>query len=196
MPHQTPTQPPIAIIGGGPSGLTFARLLETANINYTIFERDTSPQPSARFQGGTLDLHSETGQAALRRAGLTDEFEKLARRNAMTMTVQDAYGNHRSVFDEVRDAPEIDRLQLRQMLLDSIPLERVRWGKTLASVENEIDESKVRGAAGITLHFTDGAVERGFRLVVGADGAWSRLRQLVCVYFPLQGSLRFVPGHG
>jgi 2-polyprenyl-6-methoxyphenol hydroxylase-like FAD-dependent oxidoreductase len=191
MPHQTSIQLPIAIIGGGPSGLTFARLLETAHINYTIFERDTSPQPSARFQGGTLDLHSETGQAALRRAGLTDEFEKLARRNAMTMTIQDAYGNHRSVFDEVRDAPEIDRLQLRRMLLDSIPMERVRWGKTLASVENGTSESKVRGAAGIALHFADGTVERGFRLVVGADGAWSRLRQLVCVYFSLQDILLF-----
>ncbi|KAJ6089638.1 hypothetical protein N7467_004854 [Penicillium canescens] len=194
MPHQTSIQLPIAIIGGGPSGLTFARLLETANINYTIFERDTSPQPSARFQGGTLDLHSETGQAALRRAGLTDEFEKLARRNAMTMTIQDAYGNHRSVFDEVRDAPEIDRLQLRRMLLDSIPMERVRWGKTLASVENGTSESKVRRAAGIALHFADGTVERGFRLVVGADGAWSRLRQLFTPAKPLYSGKSFIEG--
>jgi 2-polyprenyl-6-methoxyphenol hydroxylase-like FAD-dependent oxidoreductase len=182
MPQTPPIQPPIAIIGGGPSGLTLARLLETANITYTVFERDTSPELTSRFQGGTLDLHNETGQAALRRAGLTSEFENLARRNAMTMTVQDAHGNHRNVFSEPRDAPEIDRSQLRRMLLGSIPIERVQWGKGLSSVEREIGESKLRGTGGLVLRFTDGSVERGFGLVVGADGAWSKLRQLVCGY--------------
>ncbi|KAJ5297718.1 hypothetical protein PENANT_c012G01717 [Penicillium antarcticum] len=194
MPHK----PPIAIIGAGPSGLTLARLLETANINYTIFERDPLPEPTSRFQGGTLDLHKETGQAALRRAGLNAEFEKLARRNAMTMTIQDAYGNHRSVFNEARDAPEIDRIQLRRMLLGSIPAERVRWGMGLLSVEKheeyEIDQSELHGNPGLVLHFADGTVEREFGLVVGADGAWSRLRSLFTPVKPIYSGKTFLEG--
>ena len=178
-----PKLDPIAIVGGGPCGLTFARLLETAGINYIMFERDTSSKPTPRFQGGTLDLHAETGQEALRRAGLFAEFERLARRDAMTMTVQDSQGNHRTTFGETRDAPEIDRLQLRQMLLDSIPTHRIRWGKTLCSVESE--SNKQSGDINWVLRFADGTTESGFSLVVGADGAWSKLRQLVSDYLHL-----------
>ncbi|KAJ5762182.1 uncharacterized protein N7511_005564 [Penicillium nucicola] len=193
-----PTKPPIAIIGAGPSGLTLARLLETASINYTIFERDPSPEPTARFQGGTLDLHKETGQAALRRAGLTAEFEKLARRNAMTMTIQDAHGNHRCVFNEPRDAPEIDRVQLRRMLLSSIPTERVQWGMGLAFVErhegDDMGEGEMQNTAELELHFQDGRVESGFGLVVGADGAWSRLRSLFTPAKPIYSGKTFIEG--
>lgn len=168
---------PIAIVGGGPCGLTFARLLETAGIDYVVFERETSSKPSPRFQGGTLDLHPGTGQEALRRAGLYAQFERLARRDAMTMAVQDSHGNHRTTFGGTRDAPEIDRFQLRQMLLDSIPAHRIRWGKSLCYVEN--DSKKPSGASGWVLHFSDGATETGFSLIVGADGMGSKLRPIV-----------------
>lgn len=180
MPHSKPD--PIAIVGGGPCGLTFARLLETAGIDYVVFEREVSSEPTPRFQGGTLDLHFGTGQEALRRAGLSAEFEKVARRDAMTMTVQDFQGNHRTTFGETRDAPEIDRLQLRQMLLESIPEHRIRWSKTLCSVENS---GKKSGAPGWVLRFSDGTTESGFSLIVGADGAWSKLRQIVSINLEL-----------
>lgn len=169
---------PIAIVGAGPCGLTFARLLHNAGVDYVVFERDASPEPTSRYQGGTLDVHGQTGQEALRRAGLHAEFEKLARRDATTMTVQDAHGNHRGTFGEGRDAPEIDRLQLRQILLDSLPADRIRWGKALRSVQRD-GQRKQSDPTGLVLHFTDGSTETGFRLVVGADGAWSKLRQLV-----------------
>lgn len=170
---------PIAIVGGGPCGLTFARLLETAGIDYVVFERDTSPENALQFQGGTLDLHGDTGQEALRRAGLIEEFEKLARRDATTVIVQDFRGNFRKRFGEGRDAPEIDRLQLRQLLLNSLPAHRIRWASALQGVErtSKIGHGHV---ADCTLQFADGSTESGFRLVVGADGAWSRVRPLVC----------------
>lgn len=170
---------PIAIVGGGPCGLTFARLLETAGIDYIVFERDASPENALQFQGGTLDLHGDTGQEALRRAGLIEEFEKLARRDATTVIVQDFRGNFRKRFGEGRDAPEIDRLQLRQLLLNSLPAHRIRWASALQGIERTSKIGHGHGAD-CTLKFADGSTESGFRLVVGADGAWSRVRPLVC----------------
>src|SRR5689334_18047243 len=67
----------IAIIGGGPGGLTLARVLATRGIRSTIFELDE--HPNARNQGGSLDLHAGSGQRALREAGLHEAFTKLAR---------------------------------------------------------------------------------------------------------------------
>jgi len=210
---KTPGTPaPIAIIGGGPCGLIFARLLEVAGIPYIVFERDLSPTNTHHHgrhdQGGTLDVHHETGQAALRAAGLIDEFEKLARRDAAVMTIQDFRGenffrigdiNARTDGDDggegegkkiMNDRPEIDRLQLRGLLLSSIPAERIRWGKTLLCVERRRQEKEREGegegdvgegAGDWVLRFADGTSETGFRLIVGADGAWSKVRSLVCI---------------
>lgn len=175
---------PIAIVGGGPCGLTFARLLECADIDYVVFERDASSVPEPGFQGGTLDIHGQTGQEALRRAGLHGEFEKFARRDATSLLVQNYKGDFCMKFGEKRDAPEIDRLQLRQILLDSLPSHRVRWGKALSSIERDTHKEHL-SAKDVTLHFTDGSMETGFRLVVGADGAWSKVRQLVGRIFTL-----------
>jgi 2-polyprenyl-6-methoxyphenol hydroxylase-like FAD-dependent oxidoreductase len=69
----------IAIIGAGPAGCTLARLLvqEKVPVDITIFEGEKSLD--TRTQGGTLDLHTQSGIEALKRAGLYDEFVKRAR---------------------------------------------------------------------------------------------------------------------
>ncbi|CAJ0548583.1 Ff.00g021960.m01.CDS01 [Fusarium sp. VM40] len=189
------TVPPIAIIGGGPCGLTLARLLETAGINYVVFERDASPTSTLRSQGGTLDIHNKTGQEALRRAGLHGQFKSLARCDATTMTLMDSQGGSRASFgdDNGEERPEIDRQQLRQILLDSIPAERIRWGKTINSVDRKEDEHR-GGAYAWTLNFRDGSTESGFRLIVGADGAWSKIRPLITDAKPVYSGKAFLEG--
>ncbi|KAF4337279.1 tetracycline resistance [Fusarium beomiforme] len=188
--------PPIAIVGGGPCGLTLARLLQTAKINYVVFERDDSPNSATRSQGGTLDIHKETGQEALRRAGLHDQFKSLARYDATTMTIMDSQGKFRASFgdeDDGGDRPEIDRQQLRNVLLNSLPSDRIRWGKILDAVERKAnaDQNDPRDWA---LKFRDGSTESGFRLIVGADGAWSKVRPLITNAKPIYSGKSFLEG--
>ncbi|RSL53971.1 hypothetical protein CEP53_007571 [Fusarium sp. AF-6] len=190
----SPSKPPaIAIVGGGPCGLTFARLLQTAGIQYRVFERDPSPESTSLNQGGTLDIHNETGQEALRHAGLHDEFKKLSRQDATAMTLMNSTGGIKASFSDDADRPEIDRLQLRQLLLNSLPADNIRWGKALSKVRRNEDE-KLSGARSWMLSFADGSTETGFRLVVGADGAWSKVRQLITSAKPVYSGKMFIEG--
>jgi len=166
--------PPIAILGAGPSGLVLGRMLELANIAYVIFERDISSNKTTS-RAGTLDIHTGSGQLALQEAGLLDQFKKLARRDAHTV-LADAQGKvyiRTGESDEANeDRPEIDRKDLRALLLNSIPANKVRWGLKVQQVQRDADGS-------MSVCFADGSIESGFRLVVGADGAWSKARNLV-----------------
>ena len=81
----------IAIIGGGPCGLTLARLLECKGIAYTVFERDSSAT-SNNAAGGSLDIHAETGQRALKEAGLFEKFKKFARYDDTAVAIADKRG--------------------------------------------------------------------------------------------------------
>ncbi|KAF5566724.1 tetracycline resistance [Fusarium phyllophilum] len=186
------TVPPIAIVGGGPCGLMLARLLQTARINYVVFERGESSASTLRSQGSTLDIHRDSGQEGLRRAGLHDQFTSLARYDATTMTLMDSQGKFRASFgdDDGGDRPEIDRQQLRQLLLNSLPTDRIRWGKILDAVHQKENGQ----ARDLTLKFRDGSCESGFRLIVGADGAWSKVRSLVTDAKPIYSGKSFIEG--
>src|ERR1700710_277022 len=74
----------IAIVGGGPGGLTLARLLQQRGAEVSVHERDQSR--NARVQGSALDLHEDSGLAALEAAGLTEAF----------------WANHRPDLDSLR----------------------------------------------------------------------------------------------
>jgi 2-polyprenyl-6-methoxyphenol hydroxylase-like FAD-dependent oxidoreductase len=88
--HSSAQPPCIAIIGGGPGGLTLASILQKHGIRATVFESEASA--SSRSQGGSLDLHNESGLEALRVAGLFDDFMKYARYEGQQMRVIDKSG--------------------------------------------------------------------------------------------------------
>ncbi|KAM0255545.1 hypothetical protein ACHAQJ_005692 [Trichoderma viride] len=140
--------PAIAILGGGPSGLALARLLECNKIDYVVYERDESPSVEGR--GGSLDIHGKTGQLVLKEAGLFEEFNKYARWDATKTLVQDKNGTTHLVFGEDQDAPEIDRASLRKILIESIPPSKIRWGHVVKSVE-KLDSGE------IAINFGDGS---------------------------------------
>ncbi|MCQ9183558.1 FAD-dependent monooxygenase [Streptomyces sp. IBSBF 2953] len=166
----------IAVVGSGPGGLTFARVLHRHGHPVTVLERD--PARDARPPGGTLDLHEGLGQLALDKAGLLPEFQKLSRPEGQAMRILDTAGtvlrDWRPRPDE-RANPEIDRGQLRDLLLG--PLD-VRWGRGVTQVTPGAE-----AADGVRVHFADGRHET-FDLVVGADGAWSRVRPAVSPVTP------------
>lgn len=170
------TTPSVAIIGAGPAGLALARLLEVRGVSYLIYERDASPAVFNRT-GGTLDIHAATGQRAIFEGGLAKEFERYARYDASTFKLWDGVGKGRQYLDLERGAefPEIDRGDLRKIYLEAVPRERIRWGMGLKGITRGDAEGEAP-----TLEFADGTTASGFRLVVGADGAWSKVRSLVC----------------
>jgi len=175
----------ISIVGAGPGGLTCARILQRHGIPVTVYDREADAE--SRNQGGSLDLHDDDGQIALREAGLLEEFLALARFEGQEMRQMDSAGrilaHHIPAADEAA-APEIDRGQLRELLLDSLEPGTVRWGHRLESVS--APEGDVR-----TLTFTNGSRTEA-DLVVGADGASSRVRSAVSSATPEYTGVSFL----
>ena len=159
----------IAIVGAGPAGLTLGRLLLTRGFSVRIFERDASS--TSRVQGGSLDLRTDSGQKALAEAGLAEAFERVSRSEAKAFKLIDSHGKLQpdAGGDTHENAgPEIDRGDLRQLLLQSLPSQTVDWGHAVSDVVPETDgrwRLEFANQASVTAD-----------MVVGADGIGSRVR--------------------
>ncbi|WP_405563979.1 FAD-dependent oxidoreductase [Streptomyces sp. NBC_01180] len=178
------THYPIAIIGGGLGGLTAAKVLHVNGIESAIFELEASAE--ARTQGGMLDIHTENGQKALHAAGLYEDFRKIIHEGGQAMRLLGPDGTvHVSEEDDKdRGRPEVDRGDLRDLLLNSLPAGTIRWDR------------KVTGAQALDggrheVTFTDGSTITT-DLLIGADGAWSRVRPLLSDAMPAYTGISFV----
>ncbi|MET3544910.1 2-polyprenyl-6-methoxyphenol hydroxylase-like FAD-dependent oxidoreductase [Paenibacillus favisporus] len=169
----TKAQQHIAIIGGGPGGLMLALVLQKKGIRSTIYEREISDQNAKR--GGSLDIHEDSGQLALREVGLLEQFQAIARYSGQDLRLFDKHGKIHidNVADDNApgDRPEIDRGKLCELLLNALEPGCIRYGYKLVEAL-PLDEGKHE------LRFDNGHTDI-VDLVVGADGAFSRVRPLL-----------------
>lgn len=141
-----------------------------------------------------MDLHRESGQLALREAGLFEDFQKHSLPGAEAMklvksdgrVLWDENNSDKVKSDESRERPEIDRAKLRDILLDSLQPDIIQWNRKLIRVESSETPN-----THYDLHFVDG-VEKGFNLVVGADGAWSKVRPLLTDQQPFYSGITLI----
>lgn len=161
--------------------MTLANILQNYNVTFTIYEA----APEIRSQGGSLDLHPEGGQLALKEAGLWEAFKQSARPESDVLKILNLAGDvlwdgntidKREVneADKFNGRPEVDRRALVNLLHTNLNPHYITFNKKIASIiPSPADPTKH------TLHFTDATTTGPFDLVIGADGAWSTIRALL-----------------
>lgn len=175
----------ITIIGGGLGGLTLASILHQHGVGVAVYELEASP--TMRRQGSILDMHEESGQLALRRAGLLETFRVHVIPAADALLILDKTGST-CWQDSANDTrPEIERGVLRDLLLQSLPAESIRWNSKVSNIARlEEGRYEVRLANGETFATT---------LLIGADGAWSKVRPLLSEARPVYSGVSFIETH-
>lgn len=167
----------IAIVGGGPGGLTVAKLLQLKGADVKIYERDVNK--NARVQGSPLDLHDDSGLAAIIKAGLLEEFKnnflpKADRKKIMNEKAEVFLSDHETKVEENFGnpyfRPEIDRGALRKILLESLQPETVVWNSHFISMDKQNE--------GWLMHFKNRESVYA-DIVIAADGANSKIRPYI-----------------
>ncbi len=166
-------QLPILIIGAGIAGLTLAQGLLRSSIPFLIFDRDT--HISSRSPGWAVTIH--WALSSLQSCLPPNIFAKL--KTAQVDPITGANDNGRFLFLDLKTAipkfliPPAPRLRLnrrrfREVLSEGVD---VKWGKEIVGFKETED--------GVVVELKDGSTVKG-RLLVGADGANSKTRQILC----------------
>lgn len=179
----------IAIVGGGPGGLVLARLLQLKGADIKVYERDK--HQDARSQGATLDLHEESGLEALRRADLLGKFYQHHRPDAGKLRVLDEdmhiwYDDNADEKHTAEARPEIDRADLRMILLESLKAGTVIW-------ESQFTAMSPQGE-GWLMHFKNGTTAYA-DIVIAADGANSKIRSYLTDIKPVYSGITIIEGN-
>ncbi|WP_125723035.1 FAD-dependent oxidoreductase [Flavobacterium ustbae] len=193
----------VAIVGGGMGGLMLARLLQIQNIKVKVYERDLNAE--IRVQGSPLDLHEDSGLLAMKKANLLDKFYQNVRPNTskarivdqnfelkfdehiMSKSVSEEIPNskHDSLQDISKPRPEIDRSNLRTVLLNSLLPETVVWNSQFLSMEKENEGWRL---------FFKNETSAYADLVIGADGANSKIRPYISTQKPIYSGITMIEG--
>jgi 2-polyprenyl-6-methoxyphenol hydroxylase-like FAD-dependent oxidoreductase len=164
----------IAIVGGGPGGLTLARLLQMKGADVKVYERDHSKE--ARVQGAIVDLHFDSGLKVMGAAGLMDAFKanympgadryRMVDKDANICVDEDSDGTNDN-FSNEHFRPEIDRGALRNVLIAALLPGTVIWNSQFVSM--------LPNNGAWELQFENGKTAIA-DIVIGSDGYRSKVR--------------------
>jgi 2-polyprenyl-6-methoxyphenol hydroxylase-like FAD-dependent oxidoreductase len=183
----------IAIVGGGPGGLTLTKLLQLKGANVKVYERDLNK--NARVQGSPLDLHDDSGLAAIIKANLLEVFKNNYMPRADRMKIMNEHGeifysDHETKPDEnfghEHFRPEIDRGVLRKILLESLQPDTIVWNSHFISMEKQNE--------GWLLHFKN-KPSMYADMVIAADGANSKIRPSITDIKPFYSGITMLEGN-
>lgn len=118
-----------------------------------------------------LDLHPGSGLDAIEACGLTDEFGPLTGECSEQFLIANRAGEVLMAADGAGKRPEISRNNLSKLLAGHVPDESIRWG-------HRLHQAIKTSSGAVDLDFGDKGTHN-FDLVVGADGAWSKVRALL-----------------
>jgi kynurenine 3-monooxygenase len=165
----------VAIVGAGLAGSLLACFLARRGHAVTLYERRADPRASSAERGRSINLAiSERGIDALRRLGLEADVlcDALPMSGRVVHAVDGTLARHSYSADGTRAINSIERACLNETLLDaaeSHPEVRVRFEHRLMGLD----------PAGPTMRFDTpvGPAEHAARIVIGADGAFSAVRE-------------------
>lgn len=210
-----PFQKPVIIVGSGLAGLSLAQGLRKSQIPFTVLEKDEAFE--SRDQGYRFTLAGE-GVEALQETLSTELFEKFIRScstdsGANNHKIIDAAGDGRgehpfmkmlammkekdakptqfSTPGKFKTSKKVDRRTLREVLIQGVE-PQTQFGKAFHNFQETSD--------GVDVTLSDGSVIAG-SVLVGADGAWSRVRRQYlpdrrlkdCETRPILGKTRLTP---
>ncbi|KAK3828939.1 MAG: hypothetical protein J3Q66DRAFT_383549 [Benniella sp.] len=171
----------LTIVGGGIGGLTLAIMLEAAKIDYLILERSSC----LRTMGSTIALNA-CALRLLEQLGLWEEIRKIAKPiGAFHLQNEDLspIGSIDFTFGEKHygyHAYVMSRPELFALLRSRVPQSKVLLQKQVVDV--------VEDDRGVLCKCSDGT-EYWSDMVVGADGAYSQVREMMYRQLRLQNQL-------
>ncbi|KAF9376536.1 hypothetical protein CPB97_010742, partial [Podila verticillata] len=179
--RETLKKPKVIIVGAGIGGLTLGILLQKGNIPYLIVERAKEVRPL----GSALSLGANLNSLLIQ-LGLLDEFKAIGKLcTQLQVYNEDLQSEFVMDFTDriaITGGQEliVSRADLYALLLRQIPKENILMNKKVLSF--------LQGENGVMIRCSDDSTYDG-DILVGADGAYSAVRQQMYADFKKESRL-------
>ncbi|KAG0371540.1 hypothetical protein BGX24_001528 [Mortierella sp. AD032] len=165
----TTDKPTVLIVGAGLGGLMLGALLEKSDVPYTIFERAAA----VKSLGSAMSIGAGL-LPAFEQMGLYDEILAIGKYWTHTEPYKESLEPyHPSDFSPVEEYTGygqviVTRPKFYEVMLKQVPPHKIHFGKRVLNITEEDDK--------VTVHLSNNETFKG-DIVVGADGAYSAIRQ-------------------
>ncbi|KAK3830618.1 MAG: hypothetical protein J3R72DRAFT_252983 [Linnemannia gamsii] len=177
----TGDKPTVLIVGAGLGGLLLGALLEKSGVPYTIFERATVVKPlgSGMAVGATL-------LPVFQQLGIYEEFLTMSKFLSHAGAYKESLEPHNP--SDYRPLEEfggyaqriVARPRLYSLMQRQVPAHKIHFGKRVLNITEEDNK--------VIVHTADNGTHVG-DIVVGADGAYSAVRQRMYEKLKASGEL-------